>query len=88
MSCSAVLDLGKNGLISLSTLNGANGFRLDGELPGDYSGGSVGSLGDINGDGLMILYWRANLLHVDSGQSTRGGPGTSYVIFGNKQIGA
>jgi hypothetical protein len=37
--------------IGLGTLNGANGFRLDGIEPNDRSGFSVSGAGDINGDG-------------------------------------
>ena len=37
------------GVISLSNLNGSNGFRLDGVAGG--SGRSVSSAGDVNGDG-------------------------------------
>ena len=37
--------------VNLSTLDGTNGFRLDGEAASDYSGCSVSSAGDINGDG-------------------------------------
>ena len=43
--------VGKNGLIALANLNGTNGFKLDGENSGDYSGYSVSAAGDINGDG-------------------------------------
>ncbi|HXH54762.1 MAG TPA: integrin alpha, partial [Gammaproteobacteria bacterium] len=38
--------------LELSTLNGANGFRINGALAGDQSGVFVASAGDINGDGL------------------------------------
>ena len=36
---------------NLSSLNGVNGFKLDGENNDDYSGISVSAAGDINGDG-------------------------------------
>ena len=42
-------------LLALSSLNGANGFKLDGENNGDYSGWSVSAAGDINGDGVVDL---------------------------------
>ncbi len=38
--------------LDLSTLNGSNGFRLDGIDPQDRSGFSVASAGDVNGDGI------------------------------------
>ncbi len=45
------LGAGSGGTIPLSELNGANGFKLDGEYNGDLSGSSVSAAGDINGDG-------------------------------------
>ena len=47
--------VGSSGDIALSSLNGANGFKLDGENNGDYSGVSVSAAGDINGDGYADL---------------------------------
>nr|WP_256207847.1 integrin alpha [Nitrosomonas sp. Nm166] len=38
-------------VFDLSSLNGSNGFRLDGENEFDGSGASVSSAGDVNGDG-------------------------------------
>ena len=38
-------------VIQLSSLNGSNGFRINGEAAGDSSGFSVASAGDFNGDG-------------------------------------
>jgi len=37
--------------LNLSALNGANGFAIGGDVWFDYSGNSVSSGGDINGDG-------------------------------------
>ena len=37
--------------IDLSSLNGTNGFRLDGVLEFDLSGISVSNAGYVNGDG-------------------------------------
>jgi hypothetical protein len=37
--------------LDLASLDGINGFRLDGSDAFDYSGRTVSSAGDINGDG-------------------------------------
>ena len=62
--------------ISLLSLNGANGFILNGINPGDQSGISVASAGDVNGDGIDDLIVGAPVASSAAGQS--------YVIFGNK----
>ena len=41
--------------LDLSTLDGATGFKLSGVAAGDYSGCSVASAGDVNGDGFADL---------------------------------
>ena len=41
--------------LDLSSLDGSNGFRLSGAATGDFSGGSVASAGDVNGDGFADL---------------------------------
>ena len=66
--------------VNLSTLDGTNGFRLDGEAAGDQSGCSVSSAGDVNGDGyddLIIGAWYAD----NNGNAS----GSSYVVFGYRQ---
>ncbi len=63
--------------INLSTLNGADGFRLDGVAAGNYSGKSVAGAGDVNGDGfadLIIGAWGAAPHGFLSG--------SSFVVFG------
>ena len=63
--------------LNLSTLNGSNGFALNGIGAGDRSGSSVSSAGDINGDGvddLIIGAYGADPNGSNSGQS--------YVVFG------
>jgi hypothetical protein len=64
----------------LSSLNGSNGFRIDGIAAFDRSGESVSSAGDVNGDGIDDLIIGA------SGVNTRGirDTGRSYVLFGSR----
>jgi len=80
-SGSSYLVFGKNtgfpATLALSSLNGSNGFRLDGVAAGDGSGLSVSAAGDINGDGLGDLIVGA------SGADPNGyGSGSSYLVFG------
>ena len=42
-------------VMPLSTLDGTNGFRLDGGKPWDFAGFSVSSAGDVNHDGVEDL---------------------------------
>ena len=61
--------------LALSSLDGSNGFRLDGTEPFDYSGQSVSGAGDINGDGIDDLV-------IGARREDAGGAGSSYVVFG------
>jgi VCBS repeat-containing protein len=60
--------------IDLSSLNGANGFRIDGINAGDQSGFSVSAAGDVNGDGIDDL--------VIGAPEASSGAGAAYVLFG------
>ena len=55
MWCLVAQEWGGVGSLQLSSLNGTNGFKLDGENNGDDSGCSVSAAGDINGDGYADL---------------------------------
>ncbi|GFE68344.1 S-layer family protein [Chroococcus sp. FPU101] len=63
--------------LNLSSLNGTNGFALNGINAGDFSGYSVSSAGDINGDGFDDIIIGASW--ADPNLSTSG---QSYVVFG------
>ena len=67
--------------IDLSSLNGSSGFRLDGVTSNDRSGFSVSAAGDVNGDGIDDLLIGARFADPNGGNS-----GTSYVVFGAKDI--
>ena len=72
---------GKTGAWSPSfdpaTLDGTNGFRLDGTTTNDRTGGWVGSAGDMNGDGF------ADLLIGNANASNNGDQsGSTYVVLG------
>ena len=63
--------------LDLSTLNGSNGFVITGIDMSDYSGGSLSSAGDINGDGFDDI-----LIGASGADPNGGASGESYVVFG------
>jgi hypothetical protein len=65
-------------IVPLSSLDGSNGFRLDGVNPGDLSGHSVAGAGDVNGDGFADLIVGASYADPHSDADS----GSSYVVFG------
>ena len=68
---------GTDGVLALSTLDGGNGFILNGIDASDYSGRAVSSAGDVNGDGyddLIIGAYRAD----PNGDSS----GETYIVYG------
>ena len=63
--------------LNLSSLDGTNGFRLNGVAADDRSGSAVSSAGDVNGDGLADLLIGATVADPNGSDS-----GASYVVFG------
>ena len=86
-------DSGFSSSLDLSTLDGSNGFAINGIEPNDRSGYSVSGAGDVNGDGIDDVIIGA--LRVDrslpppvnefgmyDGRFGIGRRGQSYVVFG------
>jgi hypothetical protein len=64
----------------LASLNGSNGFRLDGVSAEDWSGFRVANAGDVNADGFADLI-------IGAPNASPGGlkaAGSSYLVFGNR----
>ncbi|MEH1837381.1 MAG: hypothetical protein V7L20_01110 [Nostoc sp.] len=77
-------NLGSDGTLNLSDLNGTNGFIINGIAKYDSSGSSVSNGGDINNDGIDDLIIGARYAspngNFDAGQS--------YVVFGGTNLGS
>jgi len=80
-SGSAYVIFGKStpfsGTLNLSTINGTNGFRIDGSLQGDFLGSAVSGAGDFNGDGFDDLIVGAKYADPNGHNS-----GAVYIVFG------
>src|SRR3989338_8192766 len=76
--------VGSSGVMELSSLNGSNGFVLNGVAAGDQSGLYVSSAGDINGDGINDLIIGG--YYADPAGRTDAG--ASYVVFGGVTVGS
>ena len=63
---------------SLADLNGANGFKITGEVAGDFAGYSVSSAGDVNGDGIADL-----IVGAEGNGAGGSNAGAAYVVFGS-----
>ena len=66
--------------LDLSTLDGSNGFRLDGIDENDESGYSVSNAGDVNGDGYADILVGASLYRLT--RMVTASAGETYVVFG------
>jgi hypothetical protein len=64
----------------LNSLDGRNGFRIEGDIPGVRLGDSVSSAGDVNGDGLDDVIIGAPRANVNDGFAT----GKSTLIYGRQ----
>jgi len=62
---------------SLSSLDGTNGFTINGMAENDRSGWSVDGAGDINADGIDDL-----IIGAFTATTINGNVGSSYVVFG------
>ncbi len=67
----------------LSSLNGANGLRIQGVSAHDNCGASMSAAGDVNGDGVDDLLIGARSASPRGPQS-----GQSYIVFGGDGVGA
>lgn len=65
---------------SLNSLDGKNGFRIEGDIPGVRLGDSVSGAGDVNGDGLDDVIIGAPRANVNDGFAT----GKSTLIYGRQ----
>ncbi|MEH2091500.1 beta strand repeat-containing protein, partial [Nostoc sp.] len=85
LTINGVNDVAQVTNFNLSSLDGSNGFVINGIDSGDFSGNSVSSAGDINGDGFDDLIIGA-LFPSPNGKRYAG---SSYVVFGsNSGFGA
>ncbi|MEZ5895350.1 MAG: hypothetical protein R3C40_08325 [Parvularculaceae bacterium] len=69
---------GFSATLALSSLNGSNGFTVNGAADNDEAGISVASAGDVNGDGVDDIIIGA--FFADPNGTNNGG--SSYLLFG------
>lgn len=70
--------------IELSSLDGTNGYAMQGAEPFEMSGWSVSAAGDVNGDGVADLIIGAP----EAAPNGQFGAGRVYVVFGGASVGA
>ena len=78
-------NLGTSGSFDLSTLDGTNGFVVNGLNQDDYTGSSVSNAGDINGDGFADLLIAAPFANDPLAQDYQT---QTYVLLGGTDVGS
>jgi len=73
-------EAGGSGVFALSSVNGENGFRIDGAAGRDFSAISLAGLEDVNGDGFDDI--------AIGSAGADGGAGKVHVLFGSAEMGA
>ncbi len=76
--------VGSSGLFDLGTLNGLNGYAINGVDAGDRSGQSVAPAGDVNGDGVDDMIIGADRADASGNDNA----GKSYVVYGGASVGS
>ncbi|MEE9345417.1 MAG: hypothetical protein V3U88_07395, partial [Methylococcales bacterium] len=75
--------LGQQATVELSSLDGSNGFVINGVAIDDETGHPVSTAGDVNGDGVDDL-----IIGADNADTNGDYSGASYVVFGASEVGA
>ena len=75
---------GSTGTLELSSLDGSDGFVINGIDEYDFSGYSVSGAGDISGDGVADLIIGAEVADPNGNSQA----GESYVVFGGAGTGS
>ncbi|MEH2245130.1 beta strand repeat-containing protein [Nostoc sp.] len=77
-------NVGSGGILNVSSLNGTNGFAINGIAAGNESGWSVSNGGDINNDGIDDLIIGADRAPANGVFQA----GQTYVVFGGTNVGS
>ncbi len=67
--------------LDMQALDGMDGFRIVGELPGDRCGETIAEVGDINGDGIDDIGIGAQYADPNGTNS-----GQVYILFGSASV--